>query len=75
MGIDAPTVAMTARHPIQMRPLFPLENPGIVSIPLGFAGAFIGTLMSRVDTEAEHKFTELEVRANTGMGSEKAATH
>ncbi len=75
MGIDAPTVAKAARHLIQMRPLFPLENPGIVSIPLGFAGAFIGTLMSRVDSAAEHKFTELEVRANTGLGSERAAAH
>jgi cation/acetate symporter len=75
MGIDAPTVAHAARHLIQMKPLFPLENPGIVSIPLGFAGAFIGTLMSRVDAHAEHKFTEMEVRVNTGLGSEKASAH
>ena len=75
MGIDGPTVAASARHLIQARPWFPLENPGIVSIPLGFLGAFIGTLMSRVDSAAEHKFTELEVRANTGLGSETATTH
>ena len=58
-----------------MKPLFPLENPGIVSIPLGFIGAFIGTMMSRVDDNSEAKFTELEVRANTGLGSEKASAH
>ncbi|MSQ48157.1 MAG: cation acetate symporter [Deltaproteobacteria bacterium] len=52
-------------------PLFPLENPGIVSIPLGFLGAVIGTLLSR-EPEAEAKFTELLVRANTGLGAEKA---
>ena len=52
-------------------PLFPLENPGIVSIPLGFLGAFLGTLLGR-EPEAEAKFTELLVRANTGLGSEKA---
>lgn len=75
MGIDAPTVAASARHLIQMKPLFPLENPGIVSIPLGFLGAFIGTMMSRVDDAAEAKFTELEVRANTGLGSEQAVAH
>jgi len=75
MGVDAPTVAKAARHLIQMKPWFPLENPGIVSIPLGFAGAFFGTLMSRVDREAEYKFIELEVRANTGLGSEKATAH
>jgi cation/acetate symporter len=53
-------------------PLFPLENPGIVSIPLGFLGAVLGTLLSR-EPEAEAKFTELLVRANTGLGAEKAA--
>jgi Na+(H+)/acetate symporter ActP len=72
MGIDGPAVAKAARHLIQAKPLFPLENPGILSIPLGFLGAFVGTLMSRRDDAAEHKFTELEVRANTGLGSETA---
>jgi cation/acetate symporter len=75
MGLDAPTVAVSARHLIQAKPLFPLENPGIVSIPLGFLGAFIGTMMSREDDNAEEKFIELEVRANTGLGSEKAIAH
>jgi len=75
MGVDAPTVAKAARHLIQMKPLFPLENPGIVSIPMGFLGAFVGTMMSRVDVDSEARFTELEVRANTGLGSEKAVAH
>ena len=30
---------------IQHAPLFPLKNPGIVSIPLGFLGAVLGTLL------------------------------
>jgi cation/acetate symporter len=72
MGVDAPTVAKASRHLIQAHPLFPLENPGILSIPLGFLGAFLGTLASRADSDAEHRFTELEVRANTGLGAEKA---
>ena len=71
MGADGPTVAKASRHLIQAAPIFPLENPGILSIPLGFLGAFIGTLASRVDSEAERKFVELEVRANTGLGAEK----
>ena len=75
MGIDAPTVAAAARHLIQAKPLFPLENPGIVSIPLGFLGAIIGTLLTQVSADSEAKFTELEVRANTGLGSEKALAH
>jgi cation/acetate symporter len=59
-------------HLIAGRPLFPLENPGIVSIPLGFLGAVAGTLASPRDAAAEHKFIELEVRVNTGLGAEKA---
>src|SRR5688572_9057875 len=54
--------------------IFPLENPGIVSIPLGFLGAVLGTLLKR-EPQAEHKFTELSVRANTGLGAERAASH
>lgn len=54
--------------------IFPLENPGIVSIPLGFLGAVIATLTGR-EPEAEEKFTELNVRANTGLGAEKASAH
>ncbi len=53
--------------------LFPLENPGIISIPLGFLGAWLGTLASHEPT-AEARFAELEVRANTGLGAEKAGT-
>jgi cation/acetate symporter len=75
MGVDGPSVAAAARHLIQSPPWFPLENPGIVSIPLGFVGAFVGTMMSRVDDAAEAKFTELGVRANTGLGSEQATAH
>jgi len=73
MGVDSAAVPAAARHLIRARPLFPLENPGIVSIPLGFIGAFVGTMMSRVDSNAEARFTELEVRSNTGLGAEKAS--
>ena len=72
MTVDAPTVAIAARHLIQHPPIFPLENPGILSIPLGFLGAVLGTLLSARDPEGEEKFAELQVRANTGLGSEKA---
>jgi cation/acetate symporter len=70
MGIDAPGAAAT--HLIQRAPMFPLENPGIISVPIGFLGAILGTLLGGRDPEAEAKFTELEVRANTGLGAEKA---
>ena len=74
MGIDPPTVTGAAGHLIQSKPWFPLENPGIVSIPLGFLGAFLGAILSR-EPSSSHKFNELLVRSNTGLGAEKAASH
>jgi len=53
-------------------PIFPLENPGILSVPIGFIGAWLGTVLGGREETAEYKFTELEVRANTGLGAEKA---
>ncbi|WP_193606795.1 cation acetate symporter [Nocardioides lijunqiniae] len=53
---------------------FPLENPGIVSIPLGFLFGYLGTITSKEPT-AEDRYTELEVRALTGAGSEKMIVH
>ena len=46
---------------------FPLENPGLVSIPLGFLCAIIGTFLSREFDD--RKFAELEVRSLTGAGA------
>ncbi len=74
MGIDAPTVAPAARHLIQAKPWFPLDNPGILSIPLGFLGAILGTLFTH-EPSSTTKFNELLVRSNTGLGAEKATTH
>ncbi|NYG58991.1 cation/acetate symporter [Nocardioides daedukensis] len=53
---------------------FPLENPGIVSIPLGFLLGFIGSITSKENSAAE-RYTELEVRALSGAGAEKAIQH
>jgi cation/acetate symporter len=55
--------------------LFPLENPGLLSIPLGFLGAWLGTILSAHDPQGEAKFAELSVRSETGLGSEKASSH
>ena len=74
MAIDPPTVTGTARHLIQAKAWFPLENPGIVSVPLGFLAAIIGTLLTK-EPSAEAKFNELLVRSNTGLGAEKAIAH
>ncbi|MEW5977920.1 MAG: cation acetate symporter [Acidobacteriota bacterium] len=74
MGVDPPMAANAVRHLIQRPALFPLENPGIVSIPLGFLGAIVGTFLSREPVH-EGRFAELQVRGNTGLGAEKAISH
>ncbi|MFC0213503.1 cation acetate symporter [Paenibacillus chartarius] len=46
-------------------PLISLTNPGIISIPVGFLGAFLGTFLSAKRDDA--KYDEILVKANTGM--------
>jgi cation/acetate symporter len=48
---------------------YDLANPGIISIPLGFIGCWLGTVLSR-ETEEERTFDELYVRSETGLGAE-----
>jgi cation/acetate symporter len=48
-----------------------LANPGIISIPLGFIGCWLGTMLTK-EHGAERTFHELHVRSETGLGSEKA---
>ena len=74
MGVDGPEVAEGARRMIQSPTLFPLKNPGIISIPLGFLAAYLGSVFSN-EPSAEEKYIELSVRANTGLGAEKAVEH
>jgi cation/acetate symporter len=50
---------------------YDLNNPGIISIPVGFLGCIVGTLLS-TERKAERSFHELYVRSETGLGSEKA---
>ena len=54
--------------------IWPLNNPGIISIPVGFLLGWIGSLTSRKD-EDPVKAAEMEVRSLTGHGAEKAVTH
>jgi cation/acetate symporter len=54
-------------------PWFPLRNPGLISIPLGFLAVLIGSLLYR-DRRAEEMWEELYVRSNTGIGR-AAASH
>ncbi len=54
--------------------LWPLNNPGIVSIPLGFILGWLGTITSRT-AESPQLAAEMDVRSLTGFGAEKATEH
>jgi cation/acetate symporter len=49
---------------------YDLANPGIISVPLGFIGCYLGTVLSREERRAERTFDELFVRSETGLGAE-----
>ncbi len=70
------SVALIALSPSFMgaKALFPLENPGLVSIPVGFLAAVAAALLSK-DRSSELRYAELQVRAHTGLGAEKASAH
>jgi len=52
--------------------IFPLSNPGIISIPLAFVLGWLGTVLDKAPRD-EAKQVEMEVRSLTGVGAEKAA--
>src|SRR5690625_3406207 len=49
--------------------LFPLTNPGIVSIPAGFLIAVIVSLLTKPD-DKDAMFAEMSVRSHTGIGAD-----
>ena len=74
VGLASSIVLILVSPDFMKDPLFPLKNPALISVPLGFLGAWLGTILSKEKPD-EAKFTELMVRANTGLGAEKASAH
>ena len=66
--------AATSMVPSANFALYPLSNPGIVSIPLAFLLGWLGTVLDK-NREDPAKQAEMEVRSLTGVGAEKAVDH
>jgi cation/acetate symporter len=49
---------------------YDLNNPGLISIPMGFLGCWLGTVLSK-ERGAERTYHELHVRSETGLGAER----
>ncbi|MFC4222248.1 solute symporter family protein [Lysinibacter cavernae] len=54
--------------------IFPMKNPGLFSIPIGFFLGWLGTVTSSVK-ESPALAAEMDVRSLTGHGAEKAVDH
>ncbi|SHN19706.1 cation/acetate symporter [Actinacidiphila paucisporea] len=48
--------------------VFPLQNPGLISIPLGFLAGWLGTVLSPEPADPG-RYAETEVRSLTGAGA------
>jgi cation/acetate symporter len=46
--------------------IFPLANPAIVSVPIGFLASYLGTIVSGGNREEQTPYDELFLRANIG---------
>lgn len=55
--------------------IFPLENPGIISIPAGFLLGWLGSVIPPGQTESRRLEAEMDVRSLTGHGAEGAVSH
>lgn len=55
-------------------PIFPLKNPAILSVPVGFLAAILGTFLFGSRRE-EEMFDELFIRQNTGYSISEATEH
>ncbi len=56
------------------KPLIPWKNPGIISIPLGFLFAILGSLLGSVG-QSGRLWNEMVVRRQTGIGMNEAVAH
>ncbi|HMR50604.1 MAG TPA: cation acetate symporter [Arachnia sp.] len=54
---------------------FPLDNPAIVSIPIGFFLGYLGSVMNPDGDKFENEAAEMEVRSMTGAGAAGALDH
>ena len=58
--------------------VFPYDNPALFSMPLGFLGCWLGSVLTRHSASARveaARFEALYVRSQTGIGAEAASAH
>lgn len=68
--VSSVTLALIGPAFLGPHALWPLVVPTIVTMPLGFLGAIIGSLIVGQNARSNKSFEEITVRANTGIGAE-----
>ncbi|EFI53289.1 MULTISPECIES: solute symporter family protein [Afipia] len=68
--VSSVTLALIGPAFLGPHALWPLVVPTIVTMPLGFLGAVIGSLMISQNPQDDKNFEEISVRAHTGLGAE-----
>lgn len=63
-------LVMISPNVMETNAIFPLKNPALLSVPLGFIGCILGTIFSKEPT-SEEQYAKFYVKANTGFGIEK----
>ncbi|WP_222928578.1 solute symporter family protein [Oceanobacillus piezotolerans] len=59
---------------IRREALIPLYNPGIIAIPIGFLGAYLGTVLSRNKKGNIVPFDSFYMRAQTGIDARRESS-
>ncbi len=67
--ISSVTLALAGPALLGADALFPIINPTVVSMPLGFLGAVVGTVLGGRSRAHEERFDEVLFQANTGSGA------
>ena len=74
-----PVDPVTGRSPSMLQGVdfhwFPLDNPGLISIPASFLLGFLGTVLAKGDRPDPAKVAEMEVKSLTGADAAKALVH
>jgi cation/acetate symporter len=73
--LTGPSPEPPATPIIPIDALFPLKSPALISVPLGFLGCYLGTILGGRGAEREREqglqvsYDEIRVRANTGFSN------
>lgn len=51
--------------------VFSLYNPGIITIPIGFLGAYVGSVLSSKQSQSSQEFNEFYIQSQSGFTSRR----